>query len=46
MPSKRDTDYKDGEILCQVMMSVVKRENGGDKGSQQGPGKCSVIRRP
>ena len=28
------------------MMSVVKKENGGDKGGQRGPGKCFVIRRP
>lgn len=38
MPSKRDTDYKDGEILCQVMMSVVRKESYGDSRGWRGSG--------
>ena len=47
MLSKRLTDNKDGKILCQMVMSVVKKESDGDSGSLEGQGnKHSGIKRP
>lgn len=38
MPSKKLTDNEDGKILCQMVMSVMKKESDGDSGSLEGQG--------
>lgn len=38
MLSKRMTDNEDGKILCQMLMSVVKKETDGDSGGLEGQG--------
>ena len=44
-PCRRKTQNKDGKILCQVVISVMKKESDGDKGDCPGSGKPSVIMR-
>lgn len=40
-----ETDSKNGKILCQVLMRVMKKGSDGDSEGGRGSGKPSVIKR-